>query len=605
MPPIIGTAMRLITSDPVPCAQRIGIHIDLVKQIRHEISDFYTTRIPITVIPDDARQKDYTYDFSQRECLALVDLYYNSQFKTGKFDKEGLQKIFLNVGKFRTDVAEMQIDIDIANYLMLPMSSDLWGPWLMSKDFHQWCQDHDFAQVINAWGSDLPRYGTAVGKRVGDDIMRTPLGRLINTQNAESLKKAALSGGYVIEALEMTPYEMEQYPDWNLDALVGSDMKGTVYERYGLITPAHIKLADGKMPDDEDWEEHFLGISVIATDIEKKEQNGGLVFAEKIDEKEFPYEEAHWQRQDGRWLGIGEMENQFQNQLAMNISTHLRQKSMYWAAKRVFAKNFSEGPNNLALEVQDGAVIDVGMNGQVTAVNTQTQHLGDFNAWDNTIQNNADQTSFTYEVATGESPKAGTPFSLQVQLDNTVQKHFGKKRENFGLFLKRVFFNQQVDIFKRKNRKAHTLTFAYEDNELLREAMVMVHVEDRKAKNLLAGRFVTKAELEADVRAELERSPYIIVDVPDSFYDNVKYHTKLNLTGEQTNVGEDMQTLITLWQALRQDQDPRAEKVLSRILSFSGKNLAMLAGSKPVKPATPVPPMDPAAVTPQPNAITA
>src|SRR5690606_26245702 len=98
-------------------------------------------------------------------------------------------------------------------------------------------------------------------------------------------------------------------------------------------------------------------------------------------------------------------------------------------------------------------------------------HLSDLNAWDQTVENGADKSSFTYEAATGESPKAGTPFSLQVQLDKTLQKHYGKKRENFGLFLKRAFFNQTVPIFKRKTRKQHTLTFAYtdEDAELLRE----------------------------------------------------------------------------------------------------------------------------------------
>jgi hypothetical protein len=578
---------------------------DLIKQIRGEISDFYSKRIPITVVPEDQGRGEFTYEFSQRETVGLIDLYYNSQFRSGKYDREGRQKIFLNVGKFRTDVAEMQIDIDIADYRFLPDSSDLWSPWLMSRDFHQWAQDHDFAQTINSFGADLPRYGTCVSKRVGNDVMRTSIGRLINTQNAESLKKAALGGGFVIEALQMTPHEMEQYPDWNLDGLQDSDLQGAVYERYGLICPAHIKLAKDQEPEEGDWDEWFLGLSVITTDIQKKEKNGALVFAEKIDEKDFPYEEAHWQRQDGRWLGIGEMENQFMNQLAANVSMHLRQKSMYWSAKKIFTKTIAEGPNNLAKDVADGGVVDLGANGSMNVVNTSTQHLGDFNSFDNRIEANADKTSFTYEAATGESPKAGTPFSLQVQLDRTLQKHYGKKRENFGLFLKRAFFNHQVEIFKRKSRKAHTLTFAYTDDEaeLLREAMVLAHVSERKMKHLLAGKVKLKAELEADIREELSRSPYLIVDIPDSFYDNAKYHTKLIITGEEQNVGADMQTMVTLWQTLQQAGDPRAEKVLERIMSFTGQNLRLLAGARPAQAVAPAAPAVPASpVTPQFNA---
>jgi len=570
---------------------------DLIKQIRGEISDFYTKKIPITVVPEEQGRREYTYEFSQREVVALIDLYFNSEFRSGKFDSEGRQKIFLNIGKFRTEVAEMQIDIDIANYLFLPTSADLWSPWLMSRDFHQWAADHDFGQTINSWGADLPKYGTCVSKRVGDDVLRVPIGRLINTQNAESLKKAAMSGGHVIEALQMTPHEMEAYPDWNLSGLAESDLQGTVYERYGLICPAHIKLANDQVPDDGDWDEWFLGMAVVTTDIKKKEKNGALVFAEKIDEKDFPYEEAHWQRQDGRWLGIGEMENQFQNQLAANVSTHLRQKSMYWAAKRMWTSTDDAVANNLAKEVADGAVIKVAPNGQLTPVNTQTQHLGDFNSFDNRIEANADKTSFTYEAATGESPKAGTPFSLQVQLDRTLQKHYGKKRENFGLFLKRAFFNHQVDIFKKKSRKAHALTFAYTDEEaeLLREAMVTAHVNERKLKNLLAGRLVSKEELEAEVRDEITRSPYLIVDIPDRFYDEAKYHTRLILTGEEQNVGADMQTMVTLWQSLQQAGDPRAEKVLERIMAFGGSNLRLLAGARPAQPAVPAAPTAPVA----------
>ncbi|MDQ0316409.1 hypothetical protein [Amorphus orientalis] len=579
---------------------------DLIKQIRQEIADFYTKRIPITVVPEEQGRREFTYEFSQRENVALIDLYYNSQFRSGKYDSEGRQKIFLNEGKFRTDVAEMQIDIDIANFLFLPSTSDLWSPWLMSRDFQQYVQDNDYGQVINSWGADLPRYGTCVGKRVGDEIMRVPIGRLINTQNAESLKKAAMSGGYAIEALQMTPQEMEAYPDWNLSGLEESDLQGAVYERYGLITPAHVKLANDETPEDGDWDEWRLGISVVNTDIHKKEKNGALVFAEFIDEDDFPYEEAHWQRQDGRWQGVGEMENQFQNQLARNVSTHLRQKSMYWAAKRMFTSTDDAVANNLAKEVADGAVIKVGPGGQITPVNTQTQHLGDFNAWDQTIENNADKTSFTYEAATGESPKAGTPFSLQVQLDRTLQKHYGKKRENFGLFLKRAFFNQQVEIFKKKTRKEHSLTFAYtdEDAELLREAFIYTQVNDRKAQNVFAGKVVSKAEIEAELREELARSPYLVVDIPDRFYDQVKYHTKLIITGEQENVGADMQTLVTFWQALQQAGDPRSEKVLEQIMALSGKNLRMIAGMKPQQqpalpqqaPARPVPTSSP--VTP-------
>ena len=62
------------------------------------------------------------------------------------------------------------------------------GPVLMSA--YQWRKDHDFGQTINSWGADLPKYGLRLEAGRGR-VLRVPIGRLINTQNAESLKKAS------------------------------------------------------------------------------------------------------------------------------------------------------------------------------------------------------------------------------------------------------------------------------------------------------------------------------------------------------------------------------------------------------------------------------
>lgn len=550
---------------------------DLVKQTRAEVRNFLDDTIPIVTVPKEHGQRSYEYRFSQRELNALIDLYWNSQFKSGKLDAQGMEKIFMNKGKFRTEVAEMQIDIDVANYLFLPTGADYWTPWMMSQDFYDYVREHDYGEVINDWGADLPRRGTAVSKKVGDEVKRISLRRLMNTQDAESLKDAACSGGYVIEHMELTAKQMESYPDWNLDNLDAEDRNKprTIYERYGLITEYDIDVAAGKKPKHNDSENFFLGMAVVSVDVDGKKGNGGLLYAEEVQEDDFPYEEVHWARQDGRWQGIGVMEEQFMNQLAANLSTHYRQKSMYWAGKRMFAKNTTEGPDNLAVEVEDGGAVYLGPGGQMTPVNTASQHLADFGAWDAQIENQADKTSFTYEAATGDSPKAGTPYSLQVVVDNTLQKHFGKKKERFGAFLRRVFFEHQTEIFKKERRKEHSLTFNYTDEgmELLREAVVQVRTTDRWLESRRPGnRRKRLAEIEQEVRQEMERSPYLVAKIPKGAYDKAEVTTDLILTGERRNIAAEMETVKTLLQDARAAGDMQeAEKLKRELVSLTGR----------------------------------
>lgn len=577
---------------------------NLVKQVRSEVKDFLEETVPITSIPAE-KGKTYDYNFSQRENIALIDLYWNSQFKSGKYDSQGNEKIFLNKGKFRTEVAEMQIDIDISNFLFVPTSSDYWTPWFMSRDFHDWVRENDYGETINDWGADLPRYGTSVSKKVGDEIHRVALSRLMNTQSAKSLKEAALSGGYVIEQMELTQQQMEEYPEWNLDNLPDTDETRVVYERYGLISEGDIKIAKGETPNKDDFEDFFLGVAVVCTDITKdnKKSDSGLLFAERVNEDDFPYNEVHWARQDGRWQGIGVMEEQFQNQLAANLSTHYRMKSMYWAGKRIFAKNTNEGPNNLAIEVKDGGVVDMGTGGSLTAVNTTTQHLGDFNAWDGNVEAQSDKTSFTYEAATGDSPKAGTPYSLQVQVDNTLQKHFGKKKERYTAFLRRIFFDQQVDIFKANRKKAHTMSFAQTEDgiEMLREATIEAKTADRWYQSRFDQKPKNRDQIKQEVTEELIKSPYIIAELPAGAYDNAKYSTDIILTGERRNIFAEMETVKTLLQDARAEGNiEEANKLKRELISLTGR----MPSSSSFKPQQAQPAQPAAAPTPElPNPV--
>jgi hypothetical protein len=67
--------------------------------------------------------------------------------------------------------------------------------------------------------------------------------------------------------------------------------------------------------------------------------------------------------------------------------------------------------------------------------------------------------------------------------------------------------------------------------------------------------------------------------VPEGFYDNVKHHMELELTGEAVAVDSKIATLTTLYQTLTQTGDPRANQVLERIMHLTGENLEATLGT--------------------------
>ena len=396
------------------------------------------------------------YMFSQKDTLNLIDLYDNSKFEKGSRDSEGQDKIFLNIGNFRRKVASKQIRLGVKDYLFIPDDYEsIWKAWFMARQFKVWSRENNQGELINELEENFPKYGSVVTKKVGKKVERVNLKTLINTQDAKSLKQAVLTGGYVIESHNYSKFELKKFKDWQTKDLdVKSGQKKTVYERYALTPRWVVDKFEGKTTEDED---EVLTMAILTAEVNKKDDAvGHILYAQEISEDDFPYEEEHWDKQDGRWLGIGEVENQFENQFAKNLSANLRRRSLLWAAKKIFQSTDESIQRNLVKDVKDGQVLHIAPNGNITQIDMASRHLADFNLMDQAIEENANQKSFTFESATGEQPPSGTPFRLQYMLSNAVTSHFDAMKEKLGLFLIRSYYNQIIPIFK-KETKEHTI----------------------------------------------------------------------------------------------------------------------------------------------------
>lgn len=504
------------------------------------------------------------YYFNQKDTIDLIDLYYNSRYREGKKDQDAQRKLFMNIVRFYANVAEKQTDIDVRNYNFIPDSEE-WDNmvWFLKRQFTVWARENNYGQLLNDLNKDYSKYGTTVIRKTPDGVERVPIRQIIVSQDATSLKDAPLDGGFTIIEHELTLEQMKQMPDWDL---TGVDFEGTrnVYEMYYMYEPTVF----GKEAGDR-----VLGVAYVMPEKNTKtgDNEGFVLFAEQVNE--VPFEEAHWDKQDGRWLGIGEVEKQFENQVAVNMTENLRRKHLIWGAKKVWQTQGTAVVKNLVKQVQDGQVLEVGANGAISEVPMATQNLAEFQASKDAWAQNSEKQAFAFEVATGEALPSGTPFRLGVILANSAARYYELKRENFGLFLYRSFFSQLIPVFK-KQTKEHKIAVANgeEGTDFIRNAVVEYNINKKMESKLLNGQLPDPAKIREQVEREITSKPFLFVSMPRRAYDDVKFYMELDITGEAMDTNAEMATLTTLFTTLAQQGDPRANKILERIIALTGKN---------------------------------
>lgn len=550
------------------------------KQIELELDDFKNKKVKLASYSENesvrvlSRKQEAGYYFNQGEMVSLIDLYYNSQFSDGPKDTLGQKKIFLNVGKFRTDVSAKQIDIDTNNFKFTPDDySDPWTSIFLEKDFKEWTKETDWGDMINQCVENFPKYGSVVLKKVGREIKWVPLQNLRNEQTAESLQTASYA---IEEHPDMFLYEMKAMKGWNTS---GFNLKfgqtSCVFERYGHVPLNWLKANDGLQREiaKSDEGESVDAMVITAKDPETKQWH--LFYVGQI--KERPYREAHWNKQHGRWLGCGVMEDLLENQKAKNIIINLIRRGLSWATKKIFSAIKTDGPaKNLVRDVADGAVIEVGPNGEFKEITMSPKSNADFTNFLNEFEKNSDQKAFTYDVATGESMPSGTPFRLGVVLSNAVNSFFSLKREKLGKFLRKVIIDFMIPQFLREmsdEKKVVSMFSGQAGFEVLKEAAIKMVQSEAARISLLSGKSVDATSL-AQATDPFLLAKTILFSYSKEDYLNASYKFDLTVTGEEIDIADKIETLKTIYQLIAPTGDPRAEAILDKIAGLSGEEMS-------------------------------
>jgi hypothetical protein len=535
---------------------------DLYAKLSEELDDFKRTKIKVGGSAEDQVKG---YEFSQADTVNLVEYVVGSRFSDSELDSTGQRKVYLNSSVFRADVASKQIDIDVKDIALIPDdSASDYGCVVARKMLKRWAKDTGLGEQLNEMVERFPTYGTVVLKKRGKEYDLVPIQKLRNQQDADSLDKAS----YVIIEHKLKYWEAAAMPDWDLSGLECAwDEDIVVMERYGRVPVAFLGR-DGEEHDSVDT------VSFIARSKKGRKVDSALLFIEEITER--PFEEVHWKRRQGRWLGVGEIEQNFENQKARNYIFNLRLRSAMWASKQIYQSTDDSLAKNLVSEVRDGDVMRIEPNGQITKVNVGSQALADYNAIDQSVEDNANQKSFTFEVATGESLPSGTPFRLGVMMSQAVNSHFALKREKLALFIKRWLYAAVLPAFE-KDLDAESLEYfavgqeGYEDLvNAVADARVAAFVKDSAIKR---GRIPSQAE-QAQYREQIMALKGFEIKVLKDAVKNLKYSVDIVITGESVDLAKKVETLTSLHQTLLAAGDiAAANKVLGRIITLTGERM--------------------------------
>ena len=545
---------------------------NLFKMINSELEEYRNQRIQIV----------RSLWFSQFHTINRIYYYYNSQFLTGGIDEDADKKYFFNICRNPVKVTTKAIDFDTKNISIQTASGGTTErTWYFEKDLKFWMKDIGFGLVLNRLFAELPIFGSVVLKVIDNKPHFIDLRNFALDKAADNLNNS----NFITEIHNLTPIEFEKEGKnlgWdNVEETLKEHRSSgepfiRVYERYGELE--HM---------DEKGNKTFKYKRIYLADPGRREipenqiiQAGdpdGLLLEEKEVEGH-PYYEFHLEKINGRWLGVGIVETLFDTQIRYNELANQLAKSTYWSSLRIFQSADDSVNINLSSEVEQGQVIVA--EDPITPIDMSDRNLAYFNQEFERYKQNRDELTFAFDVNRGERLPAGTPLGSARLAASMSGSHFDQIRETIAMQVKELLYKVIIPNFQKTNNAKHSLRLVGEDLDKLQAVII-----GEKVTNSIFDFLRDKGKVPSFDQAEVmktaigervKQNKETLVEIPASFYDDLKYKIDILITGEQKDAAAMSATYFSILQAVTADPtmltDPRKKKILSKVLENAGIN---------------------------------
>lgn len=530
--------------------------------------------------------------FSQYQTLRTADFYTNSRFLNGNRDAKNREIPFYNIVNTMVDTAVVATDIDTKDILVTAdneASAD--KSFLFNHEIQRWMKESDFAQTLNEMGETRARYGGVLVKKCKEKGEEMEI-EVVSWKNLVT-DQVDIEDGVIIEKHYMTPQEIRAKSDvWSntseaieLYAKKGhtrTDERIEVWEAHGEFPVEYLDDdVDVSDPKEYSRQVHFFAV--------KNAKTAHLYWAE---EKESPYKYLPWKTVSGRALGRGVVEEGEEAQVWTNDAILKEKSYMEWASK-IFLKTTSKKiGSNASTDHDNGDIFvledgkDVNVLNMTTGIQPKFQELAD--KW----WSQYERATSSYDAVRGETPPSGQPYRLQALVAQQGTSHFDYRREEWGIFLKELFYDWVFPYIQKKLTKEHILASDFTPEELKKidESFATYEANKYAIDQMLSGKMFTQEDY-LSAKEQFAQFPgkdgkRRFLNIPEGYYRDMKAKLDINITGEQKNkmatlesLNSMLQTLIPLSQTgIVEAKD--IQMVLNRIMELSGAGISPISLSK-------------------------
>lgn len=437
--------------------------MSILSTIRQEINDFIYNDIRIVE----------GYSFNQYNTIKRTHLYDSSRFEDNSLIN-GREKIFFNISSPRRDSVARFMDVDVKDVRfdeINPVSNTYLK--ILNQGYMRYAEKYNISRMFNKMAHIFTTYGSIVIKDNGGEPEIIDLRKLFLDPTVECIKDSR----FIIVKHEFSPTELRAKvkDGWDKNAIeriikrvgnksatpesyeddrggintIVSSAKIEVYERYGYLPKKLVKGGNSEK------EIYTVTIAAEPLDTTSSNQNNQKVVEEHGEvlfksewRKEPPFEDEHFVKIPGRWLGVGVFEVLFPAQERFNELMNQRRISMELSAMHLFQTADNTVLNNLLNDLQSGDVIKTKIQGSLQPIVNEERNLPAFQVEEESYKQHADRLTFSNDLLTGGDIPSSTPATnVVVQNNNQVLVHL-QKRENFAnlisVFTKKFVFPQLI-----------------------------------------------------------------------------------------------------------------------------------------------------------------
>lgn len=524
---------------------------------------FSTIRKEITAFTDQDIEIVPGYSFNQYETIKRCHLYYNSRFEDDSL-YNGKEKIFFNISKPRADAAATRLDVDTKDIRLWATNpkSDF-QTFLLEKELKQWLKTNHIGKMLNIGAQKAPIYGSVVIQKTGKSAKMVDLRRLFLDPTVDSIKKSR----FVTLEHYMTGSEMrEKAGIWkekeieeaiskfsNTRAPQSYEKDGQIneiqsspyiriYERYGEV-PESFLVKGGK-------DNKFVRALYIVAGIDSRQTSGvgyageeGVVLFKSVWNKEWPFKDYHYQKTEGRWLGIGVMEDLFPVQERINELANQKRIAMEISTLRLFQTVDRSMIDNLLLDLENADVIQTGERGRIEPIANEMRNLQEFQSEEQRYTQGADDISHANNVLRGDALNASTPATNAVIANTNANTIFKFKKQNFTEMWREFFREFVLPQLVKELSIEHVLRFTGESEDLkkfddyITEMFMSVAKGEYRDQTGFNPEPEDEARVEGEIRQQLKKfGDKRFINIRDGFYKNLEMDFDILIDDEQENM---------------------------------------------------------------------